>query len=782
MDLKVNRQSELPLHLQLKARVKHLIRAGRLAPGEQMPTIRRLAGSLEINRNTVARVFQDLMAEGLLTGRRGRGTFVAGRAVKEVWPMFPPYSHAAVQLSLLLVTAAAGLAGEAPTAPGGTPSWFSGAASAFALLLTGLFALAGFLVLTARRRAKKAVEATRDLHQQILALKRAGETLSRLGSIVESSDDGIIGKTLDGTIASWNPAAERIYGYSAQEMIGRPISVLVPPDRPDELEQILERVRGGERVDHYETVRWRKDGGQIHVSLTVSPIRDATGEITGVSTIARDITERKRAEEALRESEERYRDLVEHSEDLIFTHDPEGKLLSVNLAFVRLLGYWRAEELIGRNLSDFLASDVLQMFDAYLETLLKERYAQGRMKVLTRDGEERILEYRNSLRTKGLAEPIARGMAHDATERIRAERALVKRIERMHALRAVTLELTRELDLTTLLNLVTQRAAALLGAVSGAVFLWDETAQLLSAQSWYSLGEWTRGKRLRLREEIAGTVAERREGMIVNDYPASPYASSLFLERAGFTAVIAEPLLYHDRLVGVLTINNEGTGQQFTEEDSDLLGLFAAEAAIAIENARLYSALGDSKRRLEELYELGLAMQEERTLQAGLDLILKGVQTVLGFERMNVLLANPEGTRLSAVASLGVEEPLDQIYVPLGPEGGGIAKAFLERRDIVWEGSGPVPEEWRLAHPYSEIKAFRSRCFVIVPLIVRGVAIGVLGADNKFSQKPIPTETLHLLKTFATRAALTIDDARLYEKVKEYARERGPTVEDRTNR
>jgi len=84
MDLKVNRQSELPLHLQLKAQVKHLIRAGRLAPGEQMPTIRRLAGSLEINRNTVARVFQDLMAEGLLTGRRGRGTFVAGRAVKEV--------------------------------------------------------------------------------------------------------------------------------------------------------------------------------------------------------------------------------------------------------------------------------------------------------------------------------------------------------------------------------------------------------------------------------------------------------------------------------------------------------------------------------------------------------------------------------------------------------------------------------------------------------------------------------------------------------------------------
>ncbi|MGH2669911.1 MAG: GAF domain-containing protein, partial [bacterium] len=121
-------------------------------------------------------------------------------------------------------------------------------------------------------------------------------------------------------------------------------------------------------------------------------------------------------------------------------------------------------------------------------------------------------------------------------------------------------------------------------------------------------------------------------------------------------------------------------------------------------------------------------------------------------------------TRLSAVASLGVEEPLEQIRVPLGPEGGGIAKAFLERRDIVWEGVGPVPEEWRLAHPYSEIKAFRSRCFVIVPLVVRGVAIGVLGADNKVSQTAIPSETIHLLKTFAAQAAVTIDNARLYEE------------------
>jgi GAF domain-containing protein len=197
------------------------------------------------------------------------------------------------------------------------------------------------------------------------------------------------------------------------------------------------------------------------------------------------------------------------------------------------------------------------------------------------------------------------------------------------------------------------------------------------------------------------------------------------------------------------------------------------EAAIAIENARLYSALTDSKRRLEELYELGLAMQEERSLKAGLDLILKGAQTVLAFDRMNILLASPDGTHLRAAASLGTDEPLEAIAVPVGPEGGGIARAFLERRDIVWESMAPVPEEWRLARPYSEIKAFRSRCYVIVPLIVRGAAIGVLGADNKFSRTPISTETIHLLKTFAAQAALTIDDARLYEEVTAHARQMG---------
>jgi two-component system, chemotaxis family, CheB/CheR fusion protein len=117
-----------------------------------------------------------------------------------------------------------------------------------------------------------------------------------LASIVESSDDAIVSKTLDGIITSWNRGAERLFGYTADEIVGRPVTVIIPPERSNEEPGILARIRCGERIDHYETVRRRKDGSLVEISLTVSPVRDAQGRIVGASKIARDITERRQAE------------------------------------------------------------------------------------------------------------------------------------------------------------------------------------------------------------------------------------------------------------------------------------------------------------------------------------------------------------------------------------------------------------------------------------------------------------------------------------------------------
>ena len=129
--------------------------------------------------------------------------------------------------------------------------------------------------------------------------KRSEETRARLAAIVESSDDAIIGETLDGIVTTWNRAAERLYGFSAEEAIGRPITITVPADRLNELHSYMTRVCRGERVDHMETVRLRKDGVRLDVSITVSPIRDDSGTIIGISKSSRDITDRRRFEEEL---------------------------------------------------------------------------------------------------------------------------------------------------------------------------------------------------------------------------------------------------------------------------------------------------------------------------------------------------------------------------------------------------------------------------------------------------------------------------------------------------
>ena len=172
---------------------------------------------------------------------------------------------------------------------------------AWSVLAAGLFfagLLGGFLLILTGHTAKLQAINT-DLEKEITERKRAVDAVTQLAAIVESSDDAIVGTTLAGAITSWNKGAETIYGYSAAEVTGRPISILIPPDLLNERARLAERIKQGEPIAQYETIRVRKDGAQVHVSLTLSPMKDATGKITAIATIARDITERKRAEAEL---------------------------------------------------------------------------------------------------------------------------------------------------------------------------------------------------------------------------------------------------------------------------------------------------------------------------------------------------------------------------------------------------------------------------------------------------------------------------------------------------
>jgi PAS domain S-box-containing protein len=191
--------------------------------------------------------------------------------------------------------------------------------------------------------------------KDITERRRTEQAHARLAAIVQSSEDAIISRTRDGIITSWNKGAEKLYGYTAEEVIGRSGSFLYPPEHPQEMSEILEKIQRGESLDHHETVRMAKSGRRVCVSLSVSPIRDASGNAIGDSGIARDITEQKQAEEALSESEERYRAVIEQSAEAIWLFDPDTKLvLESNTSFQELLGY-TAEELREMTNYDFVA-------------------------------------------------------------------------------------------------------------------------------------------------------------------------------------------------------------------------------------------------------------------------------------------------------------------------------------------------------------------------------------------------------------------------------------------
>lgn len=201
-------------------------------------------------------------------------------------------------------------------------------------------------------------------------------TAQRLAAIVESSDDAILSRDLDGIITTWNHGAERIYGYSAAEILGQHVSVLIPKSQPDELQAIMARIEAGQRVEPYETVRQAKDGSLVEVALTVSPLRNASGRIIGASAVARDITMRKRAELALRTSEAHLRSIVESAVDGIIVIDGQGLVELFSVAAERMFGY-AASEIVGQSMTALVPGPQQDKHDHYLEASRRTGVPKG---------------------------------------------------------------------------------------------------------------------------------------------------------------------------------------------------------------------------------------------------------------------------------------------------------------------------------------------------------------------------------------------------------------------
>ena len=225
--------------------------------------------------------------------------------------------------------------------------------------------------------------------EDITERKQAEEQIKRLADIVDSSDDAIIGQDLNGTILSWNRGAEKVYGYSAREMIGKHISKLIPASQWENISKCMEEVKNGRKVAHYEAQRTKKDGTGIDILITLSPIKNVDGEITGISIIARDITERKKAEKALIESEEKLNTTIESSPDSIIASDLDLNITSCNQATVNIYGASSSDELIGLNALDLIDSkDRQKLMEATKIALIEKKSVTLELNSVTIDGKK----------------------------------------------------------------------------------------------------------------------------------------------------------------------------------------------------------------------------------------------------------------------------------------------------------------------------------------------------------------------------------------------------------
>jgi PAS domain S-box-containing protein len=242
---------------------------------------------------------------------------------------------------------------------------------------TGVLARAFARVMGEANAKTAALEREIQEHHRTEAARDHYAARERLFSAaVESSNDAIITKSLDGTITGWNPAAEHLLGFSAAEAVGQGIHLIVPRDRLTEMHGILSRIGRGERIEHLETVRMRKDGSQVEVSLSISPIKSTSGEIVGASKTARDITESKRTQQALGQQIEERRRIFETSQDLILVSDPKGILVQVSPSSQTILGYL-PEEMIGHSAIEFIHGDDLDSTREQMRAARRGRHTRN---------------------------------------------------------------------------------------------------------------------------------------------------------------------------------------------------------------------------------------------------------------------------------------------------------------------------------------------------------------------------------------------------------------------
>jgi PAS domain S-box-containing protein len=459
----------------------------------------------------------------------------------------------------------------------------------------------------------------------------------------------------------------------------------------------------------------------------------------------------------LQEHETRFRWLIENTSDLIAELDTDGIIRYASPSVERVLGY-TPTELLNTNAFELIhPDDLLHSREIFAHVLLTPGVMGPPLELRGRhrDGSWRYVEAIGKSLADESGQPILVFCLRDVTERKRAEVALAERTRQLEAVRAVSEEVARELDLTRLLDLIHRRAAGLVGADRGVISLWDEGTQRLVTRAWHGYDAWLENVRPQLGQGVVGYVAQQREGLMVNDYRTSPYANPLFLERTDDARVLCEPLLYHDCLLGVTLVAKSSGAPPFTAENQQILRLFAAQAAIAIENARLFEATQRAAHEARSLYDVAHSLTTSLEPAEILRLIAAKSRELLGTAHAQVVLWDEASQMLRLGAADGTEA------------------AWAEAQEFrMGEGVNGIVAQTRAPLLVNDYPAFPQRvpglselvAVIGVPLLYRDRFLGVLTSHTTTSGSTFTPEHLALLTSFADQAAVALENARLFQQ------------------
>ena len=380
--------------------------------------------------------------------------------------------------------------------------------------------------------------------------KQAEWRLCELAAIIQNTEDAIIGKTMTGIVTSWNAGAKRLFGYRADEMIGQPITRIIPEDRLEEERDILARLEQGERFDHFATVRRRRDGSLIEVSLTVSPIRDTSGNLIGASKIARDITEQKKAQQALVDSRARFQGIIDSAMDAIISIDESQRVVLFNAAAERMFGC-AATEVVGEPLERFIPSRFREVHRLHVqnfgETGATNR-AMGKLKALTAlraDGREFPIEASIS-QTKVGPTKLFTVILRDITERKAAQEALSRSEEQLRAL-AIRLQRAREEEATRIARELHDQLGRYLTTIKMDLLLIDKiVTRQARGEDLREVGDKARMMLETIDEAVHAVrkiATELRPGMLddLGLAAAVEWQAKEFERRAGVASVVRVP-------------------------------------------------------------------------------------------------------------------------------------------------------------------------------------------------------------------------------------------------